>query len=107
SVEQYVLFIQTPENDSFYTRDQDVVTVTLSLDPKLHENDRIRLYLNNQPYGNLYNKTIIPLTALPRGTYTLKAEVISKTGKGKPKGGSQTITFYKQQTIINRKIAKP
>ncbi len=74
------------------------VTVALLLQPGLQADDRIRLTLNGQPQPKTLTTTQFILSGIPRGTNTLKADVVN--AEGSERIASKTITFYVHQHSV-------
>lgn len=98
---RYEINILEPQNNQTLTTDIQSVPVALSVVPNLQKGDKIRLLVNGKQYGALTDSLNITIDRLDRGSYQLKAEVVSEADPSKIKGESNSITFYQRRTSIN------
>jgi hypothetical protein len=96
---KYSLEITEPQNEQVFPHAVNVINVKVSITPELEPDDRIRLLLNNEPYGALSQSPNFQLTQLSRGAYQVQAVIVGSNGQGS-KGQSGTITFYQQRATI-------
>ena len=78
---RYRLAITSPANDEAVRQNAGNVTVTVDLKPALQPGHRLRLYLDGNLLDNGGTRTTVNLTNVPRGTHTLRAEVVDGNGK--------------------------
>ena len=78
------------------------VTVKLSVSPRLRSGHKIRLYMDGQLLADLPpGATSVSLSEVDRGAHNLTAEVQDGSGKSLKSAGS--VTFFYQQTSVNRR----
>ncbi len=92
--------ITQPEHEENFINNQGQVTVTVSLTPKLRPSDQIQLYFNGEAQGKPQSATVFPFQNLDRGSYSVEAEVLDKTGKSL--GKSSPVSF-----VIRRASVRP
>ncbi|MGE8496713.1 MAG: DUF4124 domain-containing protein [Pseudomonas sp.] len=79
-------------------------TVSVSLEPRLAANHRLRLLLDGQPYGQASNVPRLQLTNIDRGEHTLAVEVLSGDTSIQQ---SATVAFTVQRTSVNSPARAP
>jgi hypothetical protein len=83
-----------------------LVTVAVSLQPGLRMGHQIRIYMDNQQVAVLpAMSSSVQLTDVVRGAHQLSAEVVDENGKSLLT--SDPITFFYQQTSVNRRPKQP
>lgn len=97
---RYQVSIIEPQNDQTMTTDIQSVRVSVTTVPALQVGDKIQLFLNDKPMGPLTDSVNFALPRLDRGTYIVKAQVVSEKDPAKIKGESAPITFYQRRTSI-------
>lgn len=102
SVKSYQMVFMAPKNETVFTHDIEEITIKLFLEPELHPDDRIQLIVNDQPMGGFRDSTEFKMDRLNRGQYDLQAFVVSKSGKGKPKGQTEKIRIYQIRQTIHK-----
>lgn len=78
---RYRLAITSPADDQAVRENAGNVTVTVDLKPALQTGHQLRLYLDGNRLDNGGTRTSVQLTNVPRGTHTLRAEVVDGSGK--------------------------
>lgn len=79
------------------------VTVGVYLQPGLQVGHQVRLYLDGTSIAVPDRSSSVELTDVTRGTHTLSAEV--QDPRGRRLIASDPVTFYYQQTSVNRRPA--
>jgi hypothetical protein len=102
----YKVSITEPSDQQTFTNDITSIEVKLAIDPQLQKSDQVRLIVNGQPFGGASNAPTFVLNQLPRGAYSITAEIFSINDPSKIRGKSQTITFFQQRAIAKRDVIK-
>jgi hypothetical protein len=102
----YKVSIIEPKDQQTFTNDITTIEVKLSITPALQKSDQIRLIVNGQPFGGASNAPTFVLDQLPRGAYSISAEIFSINDPAKIRGKSQTVTFFQQRAIAKRDVIK-
>tara|TARA_R110002110_G_scaffold65206_4_gene179977 strand:+ start:62225 stop:62761 length:537 start_codon:yes stop_codon:yes gene_type:complete len=101
-VSLYKAVMIQPKADMVFTHEIDEINIKLFLEPELHPDDRIQLKSNGKPLGGFHETTDFTIPRLNRGQYDLQAFVVSKSGKGKPKGQTEVIRIHQIRNHIPR-----
>jgi hypothetical protein len=101
-VSHYNMVMLQPTADMVFTHETEDINITLFLEPELHPNDRIQLKSNGKPLGGFQESTSFAIPRLNRGQYDLQAFVISKSGKGKPRGQTDIIRIHQIRNNVPR-----
>lgn len=99
-VSHYEVSILEPANDQTMTTDIQSVRVSISVRPELQKGDKVQLFLNGKPFGQLSDSLNFALPRLDRGSYEVKARVVSEKDPAKVKGESAPITFFQRRTSV-------
>lgn len=81
------------------------VTVTMSVQPQLQQGHRIRLYMDGKMKGDLPRPQPVILAGVERGSHELFVRVTDS--KGQTIIESDTVTFFYQQTSVQRVTPQP
>jgi hypothetical protein len=96
------LAITSPSMEETIWNTGGEVTVSLSLQPGLKMGHSIRLYMDGQLLAGLPPRaSSLKLSEVFRGEHTLEAEVRDENGKVQIR--TQPVTFFYQQTSVNRR----
>jgi hypothetical protein len=99
------LQVSSPSNEETIWNTGGAINVKMSLSPRLQTGHSLNLYLDGRQLENLQG-TSAQLSAVARGTHSLRAEVRDSTNKVVIQ--SDQVTFYvKQQTAENALRAVP
>jgi hypothetical protein len=93
-----------PANDSTIRNNLGIIEVQLRIEPalKVREKHRLQLYLDNERYGPLVDKTAIMMSNIERGEHTLSASVFD--GDGNVVAASNSVTvFVKRESELHKK----
>lgn len=76
------LEVTKPADDSTIRNNLGIIEVQLRIEPalKVREKHRLQLYLDNERYGPLIDKTAIMMSNIERGEHTLSASVFDADG---------------------------
>jgi flagellar hook-associated protein FlgK len=99
----YKVSIIEPNDQQTFSNDITSIDVKLSIIPKLQESDQVHLIINGQP-GVASNTSTFTLNQLPRGSYSIIAEIFSIKDPTKIRGKSQSVTIYQQRAIAKRDV---
>jgi hypothetical protein len=99
--EQLSIAISSPIDQQFFTSVMTEVPVTFVVQPKLSPTQKIKLLLDNQPYGEPQNTSNVVLKNLERGTHEIKAMVIDENNQ--ILATSAPVTFQQQRQMVNKK----
>ena len=99
--EQVSIAISSPIDQQFFTSVMTEVPVVFVVQPKLSPTQKIKLLLDNEPYGEPQNTTNLVLKNLERGTHEIKAMVIDENNQ--ILATSAPVTFQQQRQIVNKK----
>ena len=99
-VEYTAASIARPAADETLWNIATQLRVNVSVTPGLGPGDQVQLILDGQPAGEPEASLSRILTPVYRGTHTLRAAVVDDSGNTVFRG--EPITFYVQQTTINR-----
>jgi len=80
SISYSALNIVSPANDSSVDHGPGNFTVSVSVQPELDEDHRLRLYIDGAAHGRDSSKTSFSLTNVHRGTHTLQVRIIDAEG---------------------------
>lgn len=105
-VSHYEVNIIEPQNDQTMTTDIQSVRVSLSVKPDLQKGDKVQVFLNGKPFGQLSDSLNFALPRLDRGAYVLKAQIVSEKDPAKVKGESAPITFFQRRTSVGQSLNK-
>ena len=71
------------------------VPFSIALQPPLQQGNKIRILLNGANHGDLLEASQGTLSSLERGSYTLQAEILDRSGKAV--ASTNSVTFYLQK----------
>jgi len=96
------LEIASPQSEQTIWNTGGQLNVSLTLQPRLRAGHSVRLFLNGQLLEGLPTKsTSVQLSEVSRGEHNLRAEIHDRTGQKVI--ASPAVTFYVQQTTVNRR----
>ena len=87
--------LTSPEHEETIWSNSGEVPFSIALQPALKEGHRIRVLVNGGAYGELLDASQGMLSNLERGSYTLQAEVVDRSGR--EVAATNSVTFYLQQ----------
>ncbi|MCF6355268.1 MAG: DUF4124 domain-containing protein [Candidatus Polarisedimenticolaceae bacterium] len=90
--------IAKPEQNETIRNTEGVVNVSFFLAPGLHGEDKIVVTLDGQKLKEKLSSTQFSLKDIPRGTHTLKADIVDADGETLASTG--TVSFHLRQTSI-------
>ncbi len=90
--------IAKPEQNETIRNTEGVVNVSFFLAPGLHGEDRIVVTLDGQKLKEKLSSTQFSLTDIPRGTHTLKADIVDADGE--VVASTDTVSFHLRQHSI-------
>jgi len=100
AIKNYHINIVAPSNEETFTTEITTIDVKFDITPPLHPDDRVKVLLNNEPYGNLTTASSMQLDHLSRGSYEVKVLIVSKDAPNKIIATSNSVTFYQQRNFI-------
>ncbi|BFM18370.1 DUF4124 domain-containing protein [Maricurvus nonylphenolicus] len=103
--EKYKISISSPTNEAQIPMGQRDVNVSVSLEPSLHADHRVQIYMNGAKQGEAMSGTSKTLKEVYRGAHTIKAAVVDK--KGKTISSSESVTIYVQRPSVLFPKPKP
>lgn len=99
--EQISLRISSPLDQQYFIATVTDVPVTFIVEPELKPNQKIKLWVDNKPYGEPQNSTDFVLKNLERGAHELKGVVIEASGT--VLATSAPVTFFQQRQSVRKK----
>lgn len=102
---KYNISISSPANEAQIPAGQRDVNVSVSLEPSLHADHRVQIYMNGAKQGEAISGTSKTLKEVYRGAHTIKAAVVDK--KGKTISSSESVTIYVQRPSVLFPKPKP
>jgi hypothetical protein len=88
---QRIKIIQ-PKNQATIRNNQGHVSVSIEIEPKLNEGDKIQVVLDGKPIGESQSKTQFSLKNINRGTHTISATLVDANGQ--LVASTRTVTIY-------------
>ena len=95
------LEISSPSTEDTIWNTGGQVSVAINLQPGLQTGHRIRVYMDGQQQDLPPRTSSTQLTDVPRGEHQLRTEVRDENGKVLIR--SEPVTFFYQQTSVNRR----
>ena len=94
--------IGAPEQDATIRSNEGLVNVSFFIAPALRAGHKIVVTLDGQKLKDPSSSTQFSLKGIPRGTHTLKADVVDKTGQ--TIASTNAVSFHlRQRSILNPK----
>lgn len=90
--------IGTPENDSTIRSNEGLVNVSFFIAPPLRPGHKIDVTLDGQKLKGQLSSTQFSLKDIPRGTHTLKANIVDE--KGQTVASANAVSFHLRQKSI-------
>ena len=88
----------TPTEGQTVHSNEQVLKVSISIQPPLAEGDRFRLFLDGAAVSGEHTATQITLQNVERGTHTLTVTVVDQAGKERMR--SDSVTFYLRKISV-------
>lgn len=86
--------IVSPDQDASLRDNEGNVSIQILLNPGLRPDDQINIYMNGNKLGG-GRSTNITLTNVDRGTHSLQASVVDKSGKDVARSDAVTFTLHR------------
>jgi len=94
--------IAKPEQNETIRSNEGIVTVSFFLEPGLRGEDKVVVILDGQKLKDKLSSTQFSLKDIPRGTHTLKADIVD--AKGQTVKSTSTVSFHlRQHSILHPK----
>ncbi len=87
-----------PEPDETIHSNEGLVNVSFFLSPGLRDGDKIVITFDGQKLGDALTTTQLSLTEIPRGTHTLKADIVN--AEGETVASASAVSFHLRQHSI-------
>ena len=94
--------ITRPENDATLRDNQGSVSIALQLEPGLHSDHKLEIFLNGELVGG-GSSSSVQLRNVDRGTHTVHGVI--EDASGKELARTAPVTFHLHRTFITRKPA--
>jgi len=92
--------IAEPESEATIRSNEGIVNISFFITPGLRSGHKIVITLDGRKLKDQLSSTQFSLKDLPRGTHTLKADIID--AKGQILSSTQTVSFHlRQHSILN------
>lgn len=98
--EQMHIRISSPIEQQMFISAIREVPVTIMVEPKLSSSQKIKLLVDNQPFGEPQNTDTFVIKEIERGAHELKAMVLDE--QGKILATSEPVTFHQQRQIVKK-----
>ncbi len=94
--------IAKPESDETIRSNEGIVNISFFITPGLRSGHKIAVTLDGQKLKDQMSSTQFSLKDLPRGTHTLKADIVD--AKGQTLSSTNAVSFHlRQHSILNPK----
>lgn len=98
--EQITIRISSPIDQQMFISVIREVPVTIIVEPKLSPTQKIKLLVDNKPFGEPQNTDTFVIKEIERGAHELKAMVLDE--QGKILATSASVTFHQQRQIVKK-----
>lgn len=98
--EQMHIRISSPIKQQMFISAIREVPVTIMVEPKLNPTQKVKLLVDNKPFGEPQNTDSFVIKEIERGAHELKAMVLDE--QGKILATSEPVTFHQQRQIVKK-----
>lgn len=98
--EQVHIRISSPIEQQMFISAIREVPVTILVEPKLSPTQKVKLLVDNQPFGEPQNTDSFVIKEIERGQHELKAMVLDE--QGKILATSEPVIFHQQRQIVKK-----
>lgn len=98
--EQMRIRISSPIEQQMFISAIREVPVTILVEPKLSTTQKVKLLVDNKPYGEPQNTDTFVIKEIERGAHELKAMVLDE--QGKILAISEPVVFHQQRQIVKK-----